>query len=83
MPILVAGVYGLTDPRTFSVRGGLTGDAVVYVDGALIRNGQRQDAELLPPLRGIQSLAVSTGLAPFFLGDVQTGLLEIETPGGG
>ncbi|HEV2671141.1 MAG TPA: TonB-dependent receptor [Gemmatimonadales bacterium] len=83
VPVLVPGVYGLTDPHTFSVRGGLNGDAAVVVDGAVIRNGQRLDAELLPPARGVQSLAVTTDLAPAYLGDVQSGLIEIVTPAGG
>lgn len=83
IPVLVPGVYGLTDPRAFSVRGGLPGDAAVYVDGALIRNGQRQNAEPLPPLLGIQSLSVTTGLAPASVADAKAGLLEIVTPAGG
>src|SRR5262245_57279349 len=40
LPVLAPGVYGLVDPHAFSVRGGLTGDVGVYVDGALVRNGQ-------------------------------------------
>jgi hypothetical protein len=83
VPVLVHGVYGLTDPRAFSVRGGLNGDAAIYVDGALIRNGQRLDAELLPPVRGVQSMTVTTGLAPVYFSGVQAGLLQIETPIGG
>lgn len=83
VPVFVHGVYGLTDSRAFSVRGGLNGDAAVYVDGALIRNGQRLDAELLPPVRGVTSLAITTGLAPTQFSGVQAGLLEIETPVGG
>jgi len=80
VPVLVRGVYGLTDSRAFSLRGGLNGETAVYVDGALIRNGQRLDAELLPPVRGIESLAVTTGLVPAHLGEAQAGLLEIVTP---
>src|SRR5437899_546480 len=80
LPVLTPGVYGLVDPQAFSVRGGLTGDVGVYVDGALVRNGQRQDFELLPPLRGVASLALSTGLAPAYLGDASPGVLEIITP---
>ncbi|HJS44354.1 MAG TPA: hypothetical protein VJ755_12835, partial [Gemmatimonadales bacterium] len=83
VPVLVPGIYGLTNPRAFSVRGGLNGDGAIYVDGALIRNGQRQGAELLPPLWGIQSLAVTTGLAPADRGDFRLGSLEIVTPTGG
>src|SRR6185437_9900015 len=74
VPVLVRGVYGLTDSRAFSLRGGLNGETAVYVDGALIRNGQRLDAELLPPVRGIESLAVTTGLVPAHLGEAQAGL---------
>ena len=80
LPVLTPGVYGLVDPQAFSVRGGLTGDVGVYVDGALVRNGQRQDFELLPPLRGVESVALSTGLAPSYLGDASPGVLEIITP---
>jgi hypothetical protein len=82
VPVLVHGVYGFTDSRAFSVRGGVSGDAAVYVDGALIRNGQRLDAELLPPVRGMTSLAVTTGLAPAYVMGAQSGFLEIETPAG-
>lgn len=80
LPVLIPGVYALVDPQAFSVRGGLTGDVGVYVDGALVRNGQRQDFELLPPLRGVESIALSTGLAPAYLGDASPGVLEIVTP---
>ena len=83
VPVLVPGFYGLTNPRAFSLRGGLSGDGAIYVDGALIRNGQRLDAELLPPLWGIQSLAVTTGLAPADRSDLRTGSLDIVTPMGG
>ena len=83
VPVLVRGVYGLTDPRSFSVRGALSSEAAIYVDGALIRTGQRLDAELLPPVRGTRSLAVTTGLAPAHLGEAPAGLLEIATPAGG
>ena len=80
LPVLAPGVYGLVDPQAFSVRGGLTGDVGVYVEGALVRNGQRQDFELLPPLRGVQSVTFATGLAPAYLGDASPGVLEIVTP---
>jgi hypothetical protein len=83
LPVLLPGVYGLTDPRAFSLRGGLRGDGAIYVDGALIRNGQRLDAGLLPVLWGIQSLAVTTGLAPADRSDLRMGSLEIVTPTGG
>ncbi len=83
VPVLVPGVYGLTNPRAFSFRGGLTGDGAIYVDGALIRNGQRLDAELLPPLWGIHSVAITTGLAPAARGAQRMGSLDIETAIGG
>lgn len=83
VPVLVPGVYGLTDPRVFSVRGGFAGGAAVYVDGALIRSGQRRGTALVPPVRGIQSLAVTTGLGPVEFGETQGGLVEIVTPAGG
>ncbi len=82
VPVLVPGFYALTDPRAFSLRGGLRGEGAIYVDGALIRNGQRLDAELLPPLWGVESLAVTRGLAPPDRGDLRMGSLDIVTPGG-
>lgn len=82
LPALVPGVFSLTDPRSFSIRGERASAAALYVDGALVQNGQLGQPMLFPALNGVRELSVITGLPELARGP-SLGVLDITTPSGG
>ncbi|MGH7520858.1 MAG: TonB-dependent receptor domain-containing protein [Gemmatimonadales bacterium] len=81
LPALAPGVFSLTDARLFSIRGGPSEAAALYVDGALLQNGQLGRPRLFPSLNGVHELSVITGLAGATRG-FSLGVLDLTTPTG-
>src|SRR6266566_6753560 len=79
---LLPGVVETRDARGVSLRGSDPGGTAVYVDGALITNGNRT-TDLLFGTNGIATGTVTAGAVGAAVGDAQSGAISLLTPSGG
>jgi TonB dependent receptor-like, beta-barrel len=68
--------------RGLVVRGSDPGATSVYIDGALIRNGQRGEADLELGTNGIARASLTTGALAADVGGAEGGAISFTTPGG-
>jgi len=80
---LLPGVIETGDARGFSIRGSAPGDAATYIDGALIRSGQRGEADLLLGTNAIRQAWLTTGGLAADVGDAASGAVSFITRAAG
>jgi len=79
---LQPGVIETDSPKGVSLRGSAPGEAATYIDGALIRNGQRGGAELLLGTNTVAAAALTTGPLGADAGDAVSGTISFVTKTG-
>jgi len=79
---LQPGVGETRDPRGVSLRGSDPAGTAVYIDGALVTNGNRT-TNLLLGTNGIATGVVTLGAVGATVGDAQAGAISFFTPSGG
>ncbi len=80
---LQGGIIETGDARGVSIRGSPPGGAATYIDGALIRSGQRGEANLLLGTNAIRQAWLTTGGLPADVGDAASGTISFVTRTGG
>ncbi len=80
---LEPGVVESNSGKGLSIRGGRPGEAAVYVDGVLVRNGQRGETDLNLPTNAIEEASVTTGAVGAEFGQAQSGAISFVTKAGG
>src|SRR5258708_19256969 len=78
---LQPGVGETHDPRGVSLRGSDPAGTAVYIDGALVTNGNRT-TNLLLGTNGIATGVVTLGAVGATVGDAQAGAISFFTPSG-
>ncbi len=69
---LEPGVVESNSGKGLSIRGGRPGEAAIYVDGVLVRNGQRGQTDLSLPTNAIEEASVTTGAVGAEFGEAQS-----------
>ena len=80
---LLPGVIETGNAHGFSIRGSAPGGAATYIDGALIRNGQRGEADLLLGTNAIRQAWLTTGGLAADVGDAASGAVSFITRAAG
>ena len=80
---LQPGVVESNSGKGLSIRGGRPGEAAIYVDGVLVRNGQRGQTDLNLPTNGIEEASITTGAVGAEFGQAQSGAISFVTKAGG
>ncbi len=76
---LQRGVMETSSPKGVSLRGSAPGEAATYIDGALIRNGQRGEADLVLGANAIHQAWLTTGGLAADVGDAASGAVSFLT----
>ena len=76
---LQRGVMETGSPKGVSLRGSAPGEAATYIDGALIRNGQRGEADLVLGANAIRQAWLTTGGLAADVGDAASGAISFLT----
>jgi outer membrane receptor for ferrienterochelin and colicin len=88
---LQPGVVGSADATSFTIRGGRTDEAVTYIDGVPVTPGGRGNAftgtlgagRVDVATNSFEEASVTTGSSSAEFGNAQSGVVNIETRGGG